>query len=1118
MASSSSLLSGSSSWKYDVFLSFRGEDTRKTFVDHLYNALGQHGILTYKDDVTLGRGDTIGPSLLKAIEESQILVIIFSENYADSSWCLDELSHIMKCRDSETGQIIFPIFYHVNPSDVRKQEGQFGKAFAKHEQSENYKKKVETWKKALVDASNIAGWEPKHVANGYEAKCIQEIVDSILGKLSSLNHGVEDEELVGMGIRVEQLKFHLRVGLGGVLMVGIWGLGGGGKTTLATSLYMELSGLFDGCCFLDNIRVESKQQNGLKNLQEKLLSAVFGIKKEVESVDIGKHTIKRMLCRRKVLIVLDDVDHIDQLKTLAGSHAWFGEGSRIIITTRDQHLLIANKVYEVCPVILLSKGEAIQLFRKHAYHENNPVEDYEKLSLLVISYVNGLPLALKILGSFLNDKNKDEWLSTLSRLKDHPEMDIVEKLKISYDGLKPVEKELFLDIACYFRGRHEKVAMEILDACGFHPCIGVKVLIQKALITVSSDGYFGMHDLVQEMGHYIVRGEHPNNPEKCSRIWRFRDIEDICSRSETEENDKIEVIHDAGYGYYYPINFIMLISNMKKLRFLEVTTSFHEGPRFLSNELRYISWNNYPACLFPEGFSPPKLAVIRMEYSLQKELWNGYKNVIPSLCRHARIIKFDLYMHQYLPSLKELQLKNATALVRTPDFGGLPCLQRLELDGCESLEEIHQSLGNNNSLVYIHVRNCGKLARFPSSIRLEKLEILKIISCGALVEFPKIEAKMDSLRELTLESVGIEVLPSSVGEYCTNLIKLVLRGCDLKDGGIPNQFGELSSLEELDLSENPFTRLNFSLSRLTSLKIIELSRCPYLVELPELPSSLFILEADYCSSLNTIIRDDIPISFKWLCHVSMWEGKKNKIGAERLIKAILQGNFVESGCMSLHLNGLEIPRVFKPCLVRGKRCRMQLLENWYNDFSGFLFYTALNYSFIPTISMKHEKPEGSSTRMKDSQDDMYLEESYEEDLGKCTWLGYISFGSLRNTLWFNQISAGIEIEFYHRLGDIYGCGFKLIPKRSETSIRDFSSFDDVYACGLNILHDSKSALECYIAISKRPWERGASSSKRHRRFGRTRNVNDVHEQNLEERITERLEGRLEERLDRFADD
>lgn len=150
-------------WKYDVFLSFRGEDTRNTFVGHLYSALEQEGIFAYKDDETLPRGESIHPSLMKAIEESQIAIIVFSKNYCDSSWCLDELSYIMKCRDTR-GQIVMPIFYDVNPAQVRKPKRKYGEVFAKHELDN--KTKVESWRKALVDASNLSGWEPKHIANG----------------------------------------------------------------------------------------------------------------------------------------------------------------------------------------------------------------------------------------------------------------------------------------------------------------------------------------------------------------------------------------------------------------------------------------------------------------------------------------------------------------------------------------------------------------------------------------------------------------------------------------------------------------------------------------------------------------------------------------------------------------------------------------------------------------------------------------------------------------------------------------------------------------------------------------------------------------------------------------
>ncbi|KAJ0900051.1 putative P-loop containing nucleoside triphosphate hydrolase [Helianthus annuus] len=240
--------------------------------------------------------------------------------------------------------------------------------------------------------------------------------------------------------------------------------------------------------------------------------------------------IERRLRNKNVLVVLDDVDDLKQLEALAGSHAWFGEGSRIIITTRDEHLLTrhASTIYEVS---LLSQDEAMELFNKHAYRKDEPIEDYEMLSKDVVSYASGLPLALEILGSFLYDKNKDEWKSALAKLKCIPNVKVTERLKISYDGLEPDHQKLFLDIACFFRRKLIDNAMMVLDACNLHPRIGVKVLVQKSLIKVSN-GEFGdivdMHDLVEEMAHYIVRGAHPNHPEKYSRIWKMEDIASLC--------------------------------------------------------------------------------------------------------------------------------------------------------------------------------------------------------------------------------------------------------------------------------------------------------------------------------------------------------------------------------------------------------------------------------------------------------------------------------------------------------------------------------------------------------------------------------------------------------------
>ena len=155
-ASMSSL--SSSSTPYEVFLSFRGVDTRRGFTDHLYAALQRKGILTFRDDEELERGKSISPELLKAIEESRFAIVIFSRNYAFSTWCLVELAHIVKCM-RERKLMIWPIFYDVDPSDVRKQTGTFGQAFNDHEKRfKDNIKTVEMWRAALREVANLSGW------------------------------------------------------------------------------------------------------------------------------------------------------------------------------------------------------------------------------------------------------------------------------------------------------------------------------------------------------------------------------------------------------------------------------------------------------------------------------------------------------------------------------------------------------------------------------------------------------------------------------------------------------------------------------------------------------------------------------------------------------------------------------------------------------------------------------------------------------------------------------------------------------------------------------------------------------------------------------------------------
>lgn len=159
--------------KYDVFLSFRGADTRKGFTDHLYGALQQQGIKTFVDDSENQRGKAISPLLFSAIEQSKIALIVFSENYVSTTWCLDEFSKILECM--EGGEAVLPIFYDVNPSDAGKQMSRMAKALNLHEERfEENIEAVEQWRAALEKAANLR-WKSSNdrlVLLGYFPKIV----------------------------------------------------------------------------------------------------------------------------------------------------------------------------------------------------------------------------------------------------------------------------------------------------------------------------------------------------------------------------------------------------------------------------------------------------------------------------------------------------------------------------------------------------------------------------------------------------------------------------------------------------------------------------------------------------------------------------------------------------------------------------------------------------------------------------------------------------------------------------------------------------------------------------------------------------------------------------------
>lgn len=349
--------------------------------------------------------------------------------------------------------------------------------------------------------------------------------------MKKLNHksSCDFRGLVGTYSRIQRIESLLGIGSMDICILGIWGMGGIGKTTIAGAVFDKISRQFDGYYFLANVREQSGKY-GLYQLQRQLFLKVLGEENlDIDAYDIGTSFIRRRLQRMKVLVVLDDVDNFRQIEFLAGEREWYGPGSKIIITTRDKDVLksVVNEVYEVEG---LDYHEALQLFNLNAFKQDQLRQDQLKLSETIISYANGNPLALKVLGSFLHRRGTQEWKSALHKLERNPNLEIQNILRISYDGLDVEEKDVFLDIACFFKGEDKDFAERILNGCGFSFDIVTSVLIDKSLVTISNNK-LEMHNLLQRMGWEIVRQESIKEPGKRSRLWTAEDVFHILKKN-----------------------------------------------------------------------------------------------------------------------------------------------------------------------------------------------------------------------------------------------------------------------------------------------------------------------------------------------------------------------------------------------------------------------------------------------------------------------------------------------------------------------------------------------------------------------------------------------------------
>ncbi|EOY10039.1 TMV resistance protein N, putative [Theobroma cacao] len=731
----------------------------------------------------------------------------------------------------------------------------------------------------------------------YESQFIQDIIKQVQTKLHRTALYVPPY-LVGIDFLVTCINWWLGDGSNKVGIATICGIGGIGKTTIAKVVYNLNIQKFEGYSFLADVRETTEERNGLVRLQRQLISDILkGKANKIYNSDDGITKIKEAICRRRVLLVLDDVDDSDKITKIIGAQIPFHLGSKIIITSRHRCLLsdpfirqmfdleVSSSYGELCKVFEVKElafNESLQLFNRYAFGQNDPIDSYMEYARSVVKHCGGLPLALQVLGSSLSGKSITTWRNALEKLKAIPDSKIQKILRISYDSLQDDhDKNLFLDIACVFVGKDRDYTTTILDGCDYYTTIGIENLMNRSLLVVNEKNKLMMHQMIKDIGRNIIRQESPDLGKR-SRLWH-KDAFDAL---------RGKIVRKTSFSstFFYATYFVMSYFFLTKLFFLQQGT---KTITCLTIDLRRLLEEKYGKTIadhskYPflmsnevdieiEAFAKmQRLKLLQLDYVKLKRDYKDFPRSLIWLCWHgfpqeylstnldiSRLVVLEMCNSSlkhvwsdtkyFLPNLKILNLSHSHGLFKILNLSGLHSLQRLMLKHCIKLIEVDQSIGEIKTLIVLNLKGCKSLKKLPRTIgSLESLEELILSGCSTFDDVPRDLQNMKSLRVLSLDGTAIYESNSwlswlslkrskELGFFWASLpcslVKLSLENCRLSDDAMPVDLSYLPSLKSLNLSRNPIHSLPESIIRLTKLDELLLTCCKELQWLPKLPTS-----------------------------------------------------------------------------------------------------------------------------------------------------------------------------------------------------------------------------------------------------------------------------------------
>ncbi|XP_033135704.1 disease resistance protein TAO1 isoform X2 [Brassica rapa] len=888
--------------KYDVFLSFRGKDTRADFAERLYTEIKRE-VKIFRDNEGMERGEEINASLIAGMEDSAASLVLFSPHYADSRWCLDELATLCDLSSSLDRPMI-PIFYKVDPSHVRKQSGDFVKHFEAHAERFS-KERIQPWREAMKLVGHLPGFIYREGEN--EDALIRLVVKRVLAEKNNTPEKV-GEYTVGLESRVDDLMNLVNVKSScDVQILGLYGMGGIGKTTLAKALYKKMVEYFkEQRVFISNVRERSSGKDGLLNLEKTLITELFDSPPEIEDVDQGRDKIRESVHEKKILVVLDDVDNVDQVNALVGERSWYGEGSLIVITTRDEDILNSLSVSLKYEVNCLSEEQAVKLFSYHSLRKEKPTGSLLKLSENIVKITGLLPLAVEVFGSLFYDKKEKEWQVQVKKLENTKPNGLRDVLKVSFDSLDDEEKKVFLDIACLFlkMDMTKEEIVDVLKGCGFNAEAVLKALRQKSLVKFLADNTLWMHDQIKDMGMQMVVKESPEDPGKRSRLWDRGEIMNNMKgttsiRGIVLDFKKKSMRLDDNPGTSSVCSYLKNILKptrtentipvehfvpMKKLRLLQINHVELQGNlELLPSDLKWIQWRGCPLKDVPASFLSRQLAVLDLSESGIRGFQSSQLKIVEG-------------------NLRVVNLRGCDSLEAIPDLSNHKSLEKLVFEGCKLLVEVPSSVGNLRSLLHLDLRNCPNLTEFLVDVSgLKSLEKLYLSGCSSLSVLPENIGYMLCLKELLLDETAIKNLPGSIFRL-EKLQKLSLKSCR-SIHELPECIGTLTSLEELDLSSTSLQSLPSSIGNLKNLQKLHVMHCASLSKIPDTINKL--------ASLQELIIDgsaveELPLSLK-PGSLSKIPDTINKLAS--LQELIIDGSAVEELPLSLKPGSL-------PCLAK----------------------------------------------------------------------------------------------------------------------------------------------------------------------------------------------------------